>query len=398
MLLGEFFLQLVNGAFFLFLNFYMTDEGYKDFEIAGIVSYRFLAVMLFSLPIGLLIKNKRLKPYFLASSIITPLSALLIVFSIQFHENTLLIIGMILYSFSFALYQIPGMPFILINGKKEFHSEAIASYFLTWSVATFLSGTVAYILASILPSVFTDRNILIAFSLLGFISIWYVMKIKEERITEVTITENHMNFDYDWKLILKVVAPTLIIAVGAGFTIPFINLFFLNVHGMNSTTFAALGSFSYLLVAMGVMIVPEVKRRSGYKMAITVIQSLSIIVLILMATTEYYKHLWFAMPLAMFFFIFRQPLMNVAGPMTSELTMYYVGKKNREIVSALNASIWSGSWFISSQIFGILRSYGLSYVNVFLITASLYVIGVLWYYVLINDFYRRRKAGLIEPE
>jgi hypothetical protein len=64
--------------------------------------------------------------------------------------------------------------------------------------------------------------------------------------------------------------------------------------------------------------------------------------------------------LAILFFIFRQPLINVAGPMTSELTMYYVGKKNRELVSALNAAIWSGSWFISSQIFAFLRGYGLS--------------------------------------
>jgi hypothetical protein len=297
------------------------------------------------------------------------------------------------------MYQIPGLPFILINGKKEYHSEAIASYFLTWSIATFSCGILSYILSSALPAVFSDRNILLFFSLIGFTSVWFVSSIQgEQKATDMPKTGIHRLSDYDWMLIAKVTIPTLVIAVGAGFTIPFINLFFLNVHGVNSTVFAALGSFSYLLVTIGVLIIPAIKRRSGYKVAITLIQAVSILFLVLMATTEYYKNYWFAMPLAMLFFILRQPLMNVAGPMTSELTMYYVGKRNREMVSALNAAIWSGSWFISSQLFGLLRSRGFHYVEIFLITALFYIVGVLWYYYLIEDFYRRRKTGLTDDK
>ena len=47
--------------------------------------------------------------------------------------------------------------------------------------------------------------------------------------------------------------------------------------------------------------------------------------------------------------------MNAASPMTSELTMYYVGRRNQEIMSALTASVWSGSWFVSMKIFSWLR-------------------------------------------
>ena len=398
MLLGEFFLQIINAVFFLFLNFYMIDEGYRDYDIAYFVSFRFLSVMIFSLPLGLYIKGKKLKPFFMAAAIAVPVVALLILYAITTQNKTLLIASFILWSISFSLYQIPALPFILLNSKRENHSEAIASYFLTWSVATFLCGLLSYFLALSAPQLFTDRNILILFSLLGFISIWYVAKIDLKENVSATTQLKNISSDYDWKLIFQVTFPTLIIAVGAGFTIPFINLFFLKVHGMDSKTFSAIGSISYLLVALGVLIVPEIKRRSNYYVAITFIQSLSIIFLLLMATTEYYKHLWYALPLAVVFFTFRQPLMNVAGPMTSELTMYYVGNRNREMVSALNASIWSGSWFISSQIFGWLRSFGLSYVNVFLITASLYIIGVAWYFFLIKNYYKRKAAGLTTEE
>lgn len=398
MLTGEFFLQLINAVFFLFLNFYMTDNGYEDYDIAYFVSFRFLSVMLISLPLGLFIKGKKLKPYFMLSAYSVPVIALLIIYAIATQNNVLLTTGFILWSIGFSLYQIPALPFILLNSKKENHSEAIASYFLTWSIGTFLCGLLSYALAQIAPQFFSDQMLLILFTVLGFAGVWFVHKIEvNENVSEKTKLVN-IKGDYDWNLIFRVTFPTLIIAVGAGFTIPFINLFFLNVHGMDSKTFSAIGSLSYLLVVIGVLVVPEIKRRSNYFVAITFIQSLSILFLIFMATTEYYKHLWYALPLAVLFFTFRQPLMNVAGPMTSELTMYYVGNRNREMVSALNAAIWSGSWFISSQIFGWLRSFGLSYVNVFLITASLYVLGVGWYYFLIKDFYRRKRAGLISDE
>ena len=77
--------------------------------------------------------------------------------------------------------------------------------------------------------------------------------------------------------------------------------------------------------------------------------------------------------------------MNMAAPMTSELTMNYVGPKNQEMLSAIMAAIWSGSWFFSSQIFRVLISKGLPYVYIFYITATLYAFGIFMYYFLIID-------------
>ena len=83
--------------------------------------------------------------------------------------------------------------------------------------------------------------------------------------------------------------------------------------------------------------------------------------------------------------------MNMAGPMTEELCMDYVGEKNQEILSALYSAIWSGSWFISSQIFRFLRSKDFSYGEIFYITAVLYSIGVFMYYMLIQDYNKIKK-------
>jgi hypothetical protein len=103
-----------------------------------------------------------------------------------------------------------------------------------------------------------------------------------------------------------------------------------------------------------------------------------------MATTEWYNHTTIGLVVAMVTFTLRQPLMNMAGPMTSELTLNYVGERNREMISAINASIWSGCWFVSAKIFSVLREAGVAYSNIIFITVGFYIIGVAWYYGLIK--------------
>jgi uncharacterized membrane protein AbrB (regulator of aidB expression) len=118
-----------------------------------------------------------------------------------------------------------------------------------------------------------------------------------------------------------------------------------------------------------------------------------------MATTELYSHFAIAVSIAVGCYLLRQPLMNMAGPMTSEIAMKFVGKKNQEITSALMAAVWSGSWFISTRfIFGSLRKSGYPYVDIFLITAALYTVGILLYVLLIRAYNKKEKAGLIEGE
>lgn len=88
--------------------------------------------------------------------------------------------------------------------------------------------------------------------------------------------------------------------------------------------------------------------------------------------------------------------MNMAAPMTSELVLNYVGHHNREITSALTSAIWSGSWVISGFMVKMLFARNYEFASVFLITALLYGIGVILYYLLILDYNKREKSGLIQ--
>ena len=70
-IVAEFFLQIINAAFMAIMLIYMEKVGYQDHESASFVSFRFLGVLLFAFPLGLIIKGRKLKPIFYLSSIYT---------------------------------------------------------------------------------------------------------------------------------------------------------------------------------------------------------------------------------------------------------------------------------------------------------------------------------------
>lgn len=392
---AEFFVQLVNATFMNILPLYMSRKGYSDEEIALFITFRFIGVFVLALPIGKIIRGKKMKPFFFLSSILVPLFGLCIVYSIYMKWELLIYISLILWGASFTFIQIPVAPYILRNAPKENHTAGIALSYSTWSFAGILSGIIIAVLDFINPYFFNEQNILILFSILGFGGIWFMSKVSSEEKTE-DFKKTKNKDKPDWFLIFKGLIPTLIIATGAGLTIPFISLFFDKVHHLDKGGFSIVSAIAAVLVAWGAMMVPRIKQHIGYKIAIPTTQSLAVVSLIALATTQFYSQYSIALYIAIACYLLRQPLMNMAGPMTSELVMNYVGSKNREITSALTSAIWSGSWVISGYLVKIMFGKGFPYVNIFLITAGLYAFGVILYYLLILDFNKREKEGLIE--
>ena len=396
-IIGEFFIQLVNATFMNILPLYMSRKGFSEEEIALFITFRFLGVFALALPIGNIIKGRAMKPFFMASSVLVPLFGLAIVYCVYCKFSVLLFVSLLLWGASFTFMQIPITPYILRNELKENHTSGIALSYSTWSFAGIVSGIVIAVLDKINPLIFDEQNILIIFSLLGFGGIYFVAKIhhKEELDDRKSLRIKTKKGKNDWLLIFKGLVPTLIIATGAGLTIPFISLFFDKVHHLDKGGFSVISAIAAVLVAWGAMLVPKIKKHIGFKIAIPATQSLAVISLVALATTQYYSQYTIALYIAVICYLLRQPLMNMAGPMTSELVMNYVGEKNREITSALTAAIWSGSWVISGFMVKIMFHRGYPYVNIFLITAAMYAFGVMLYYVLIVDYTKREKEGLI---
>lgn len=397
---SEFFIQMVNATFMNILPLYMTRKGFSDEEIALFITFRFLGVFVLAFPLGRFIKGRRLLPLFILSNICVPVFGISIVLSIAFQLKYLTLISLLLWGASFTFMQIPISPFILRNASINNHTAGISLSYSTWSFGGIVSGVVIAILDFINPNLFDEQFILLFFSLIGFGGLIFLFRTRtfsevasnDEKTTNTILKKSKT----DWPLVLRALVPTLIIATGAGLTIPFISLFFDKVHHLDKGSFSILSAIAALLVAWCAMLVPKVKKYIGYKIAIPTTQSLAVVSLVALATTEFYNQYTIALVIAAACYLLRQPLMNMAGPMTTELVLNYVGKANREITSAFTSAIWSGSWVLSGLMVKVLFAHQFGFVNIFLITSLLYTFGVIMYYLLILDYTKREEHGLIE--
>ena len=397
----ELCLSLVHVAFILILNIYLRKEGYSDPEIASLNSLRFIGALAFSLPLGIYIRGRSLKPFFSLSTVLVPLISILLIESIRLHLLPLIQLAFLAWGIAMMFLRVCSLPFIIRNTTSKNSSQALSLNAATWSLATIISGliisglnwvSVIHILD--VEFFFDERTILWIITLISIIAIPFAFRIKEDKTksdffgVRDTIS---LNKSYDWDLILKAISPLILISIGAGLTIPFVNLFFNSIFHFSSSDFSILGSATAFLVFFSSLMVPTLKQKYGYWMTIVFVQGLSICCLITLAMTELFSNSHYAIYFAVTAYVLRQPLMHMAHPSSNELMMNFVGKRNQELISALSSSLWSASWFISAKIFEWLRLLNFHYYEIFLITAVLYIIGVFLYAVIIKQFENMEK-------
>ena len=397
----ELCLSLVHVAFILILNIYLRKEGYSDPEIASLNSLRFIGALAFSLPLGIYIRGRSLKPFFSLSTVLVPLISILLIESIRLHLLPLIQLAFLAWGIAMMFLRVCSLPFIIRNTTSKNSSQALSLNAATWSLATIISGliisglnwvSVIHILD--VEYFFNERTILWIITLISIISIPVGFRIKEDKTKNDSIGVRDtisLNKDYDWDLILKAISPLILISIGAGLTIPFVNLFFNSIFHFSSSDFSILGSATAFLVFFSSLMVPTLKQKYGYWMTIVFVQGLSICCLITLAMTELFSNSHYAIYFAVTAYVLRQPLMHMAHPSSNELMMNFVGKRNQELISALSSSLWSASWFISAKIFEWLRLLNFHYYEIFLITAVLYIIGVFLYAVIIKQFENMEK-------
>lgn len=386
---AELLLNLVNSAFFLILNLYLRSLGLKDDVIAEYTSIRLIAVVLLSLPIGIYIRYHAIKPFFYLAGLGLPLLSILFLYTIS-HEYTFWAkICVFLWGVAYTCIQVASVPFFTRNIPSRYHTEIFSLHFAVSSASAIIAGLLIYGLQQINSNIFNDLTVLYCISGTGFFSLLCVPFIKERKIPTEKLNPSFILFkDYDWDKIGTALLPGLILAIGAGLTIPFFNLFFNSVFGFNSDGFSVLTTISFVLVLISSLIIPSLKRRYGYFISVILSQAVATFSLFVLASTEWYREHEYALYIAVSAYLVRQPLMNMAAPMTSEWVMNYVGEKNREMVSSLNAGMWSGSWFISAILFGIFRRHDLAYGQIFMITVVMYFVAVYLYHT-----FMRRDSG-----
>ena len=403
----EFNLSLIHVAFILVLNIYLRKQGFTDPEIASYNSLRFVGALAFALPLGIYIRGKKLKPFFKLAALMVPITSVMIIESIHYSIIPMIQLSFLTWGIGMMLMRVCSLPFIIRHTNHNNSSEALSLSASTWSLSTIFSGLIistldwiSYINVNETIISLDERTTLWLITTIGISSVYFAWKIDENDQDSPDLKKDIFSLSkfYDWKIIFKAISPLVLISVGAGLTIPFVNLFFNSIFGFDSSHYSMMGSITAMLVFIFSLLVPTLRKKYGYWMTIVVVQSLAIACLVIMSITEIYVSYEYAVYIAVSAYVLRQPLMHMAHPASNELMMNYVGKNNQELISALSSSLWSASWFVSAKLFEWLRLLNFKYYEIFLITAFLYIIGVVLYGFIIKEYEHKQKSfGKVLP-
>lgn len=388
---GNFLINLINTAQFLLLNLFLKAHHLDDPTIAALSSQRFVATFFLAIPAGLWLRRCRLKWPLVIGAALFPLTALASLEAVQLASMPLASGCFLLMGLAGLILNVAGLPMALRMVKGEQAGEALSLLFATWAAASIIGGVISAGLQGMgavaiggWRVVLDEHAVLVLLTLAGFGAPFIYARLPDPR-PDGGVARHWLHVHReDMPVLFKSLMPTIAIATGAGLSIQFLNLFFHSVHGLDAARYSAYGSASNVLVLVAGLLVPEVRRRFGWRGAIVGVQGAALVLLAVMGLTELWKAAAWALPLAVGCFILRQPLMSMAGPAISELTMSYVGERNRELMSACNGAIWSGAWWLAARTFQIFRAMEMPYWMVFMATSVLYVLGTFFYLRIIR--------------
>jgi MFS family permease len=187
-------------------------------------------------------------------------------------------------------------------------------------------------------------------------------------------------------LLFKMIFPTLLTSIGAGLIMPFMNVFFRNVHGLPDPVIGNVFAWGSLAMGAGLLAAPALADRIGKIELVVITQALSIPFLIALGFAPWF---WVS---ALAFFV-RLALMNMSSPIYSTFVMEQVEPGARATVASLTSMAWSFGWVVSPAVSGAWQvKYGFG--PPFLGTIILYTIAIVLYWA----FFLYRQPRKKQPE
>ncbi len=180
-------------------------------------------------------------------------------------------------------------------------------------------------------------------------------------------------------LVFRLCIPFFLVGAGAGFTIPYLNLYFEDRFEAAPSTIALFYAAVSSTTMIGYLASPWLAARFGLVRSVVWAEWLSIPAFLVLAWSN-------DLGLSVVAFLVRGALMNLPYPLYGNFIMRMVPAHQREATNALTKLAWNGSWVVTARIAGgLLQGRGDDYAPVMLTTAALYLAASLSFWA----FFRR---------
>lgn len=166
-----------------------------------------------------------------------------------------------------------------------------------------------------------------------------------------------------------ILASNLIIGIGAGMTIKFFPIFFIEIYSLQPIAVQIIMGALFVFTGLFALITQRLSLKRGRILIIIIVQAIAVVCLFIIA---FYPPLWALVPL----FIIRGSFMNAGEPLSRSILMDYVPKKNRGLFNSIQTIAWGLFWNFSAVVGGYLIGDNNRFNVCFFTTAGVYTVGV----------------------
>ena len=189
----------------------------------------------------------------------------------------------------------------------------------------------------------------------------------------------------DWKTAAKFFLPELAFGLGAGLTIPFINLYFRNRFGQTSGTIGLYYSAAQALMMGAFLLSPLIARRWGAVRTVVAFQLSSIPFFVALALTT-------NLAVAVGTFLLRHACMNMVHPVGSHFAMEVIRPGQRARVNGAKQAANKLAWTVANSLGGVLIAQGAlapvlvdGFSSVMAVTIVCYAVGSALYWAFFRS-------------
>ncbi|MFT4538783.1 MAG: MFS family permease [Planctomycetota bacterium] len=193
-------------------------------------------------------------------------------------------------------------------------------------------------------------------------------------------------------LLARFAIPQFVIAVGAGFCIPFLSLYFKERFSLAPGSWGSLFAAGQVLMTTGFLLTPWVLARMGFVRSIVFIEFASIPFFLVLAYSQ-------SVAFATVAFLLRGALMNSTHPIHKNFMMQATPAGAREIQIGIQATLWGVGWVVGPLAAGhVLDATGNDYTILMLTTAGVYVVAGCLSWILLSPVETRMKREQLEAQ
>lgn len=368
------------GIFQLLFNFYVLSLGYDEAVLGNLVAARSMTSLIMAIPCGFLTDRIGKRNSIVISIVGYSASVGLM---LLFPSSLMFLAMNIVQGLAQSLSGVAMGPFLMENSKdtERTYLFSISSglQMTTISIGQWIGGYLpTWIALRLAISALNTKSYAMSLWTVALISLLSVMPIlfvsnliskKSDRPAFAPMSFIRNNPGKIQKLIL----PTLITSIGAGLIMPFMNVYFRNVHQQSDTSIGMIFAWGSLAMGIGLIIAPALAERFGKIQIVVLSQALSVPFLMMLGFAP-----WFGIVLLAYYM--RTMLMNMSSPIYSTYVMEQVDPESRGMLASLTSMASNFGWALSPTISGYLQiRYGFG--PPFVLTILLYSISIGMYYL-----------------